>query len=222
MMKFRVLALLLATQIAFLPAFAGEIFVSSKNEIFENPFIVIGYNKETDVVTGSISATRTAPGQTDECRVLFSGHSKAPSDLTVRYFEVAANENVERNSVIDKAAAIRDGADVKLILNKKGLSGDCEWILPFIGEPRVKENHGKLYFSIPKLETGDWIAVHTVKSVRASFYKVPDAKNAEKAFLVAGDTVYVYEERQDWYYVKYQGRKKQTLGWIKKSDTVQF
>ncbi|MCC2971636.1 SH3 domain-containing protein [Massilia sp. IC2-476] len=39
--------------------------------------------------------------------------------------------------------------------------------------------------------------------------------------MVRGDVVYVYEERPDWYFVRYDNGKRETMGWIRKSDTVQ-
>jgi hypothetical protein len=110
----------------------------------------------------------------------------------------------------------------RLTLDKTRLAGGCEWILPFVGEPSIREQGKTLSISIPKRTAGDWIAVHAIKSARAYFYKAPGESQAQKAFLVAGDTAYVYEERLDWMYVKFQGRKSLTSGWIKKSDTVQF
>jgi hypothetical protein len=65
---------------------AHDLNVSGQNKIFDNPFIVTGFNKASGVVTGSISATRTAPGETNECRILFSGERRSPDVLKSALF----------------------------------------------------------------------------------------------------------------------------------------
>lgn len=67
-----------------------------------------------------------------------------------------------------------------------------------------------------------WKMVSAVRSKRAYFYSEPDEISKGKAFLVAGDVIRIYEENENWYYVKYQNGKKETAGWIKKSDTIQL
>jgi hypothetical protein len=69
---------------------------------------------------------------------------------------------------------------------------------------------------------GDWKYVSAVRTKRAYFHSEPSDSTVDKAFLVAGDLIYIYDENPGWYYVKYQGRKKETVGWIKKSDTIQL
>jgi hypothetical protein len=196
--------------------------LSGKSEILENPFVATGFNKSNNVLTGSISATRTAPGETDECRILFSGNAKNQKTINVRYFEKDAAENTEKISRINKATVAQDGPHWKLNLDKNSLDGECEWLLSYIGEPSIQQQDKQLSISIPKRIAGDWVGVYAIKSTRAHFYKAPAETQIQKAFLVAGDTIYVYGEKSDWYYVKFQGRKEQTAGWIKKSDTVQF
>lgn len=203
-------------------AVAHGLNISGKNEIFQNPFFAIGFNKSNNIVTGSISATRTAPGETNECRILFSGEENAENILKIRYFEVGAGEGVKKFSEIEHAAVIPEVSGLKLQLNKKNIGGDCGWLLDYVDASFIKPQGNNLLISVPKLKVGDWIGVYTIKSERAKFYKMPGGIGVQKAFLVAGDTIYVYEEKPDWYYVKFQGRKKQTTGWIKKSDTVQF
>jgi hypothetical protein len=201
---------------------ANDLSVSGKNEIFDNPFIVTGFNKSSGVVTGSISATRTAPGETNECRILFSGDRRSPDVLKVRYFEVGAEEGVENVSKIDQATVIQEVSGLKIKFNKKKIVGECDWLLAYVNAPSIEQQGSELAVLVPKLKVGDWIGIYTIKSRRANFHKKAGGADVEKAFLVAGDTIYVYEEQPGWYYVKFQGRKKQTVGWIKKADTVQF
>jgi hypothetical protein len=201
---------------------AHDLNVSGQNEIFDNPFVVTGFNKTSGVVTGSISATRTAPGETNECRIVFSGERRSPGVLKVRYFEVDAEGGLANVSKIDQATVIQEVSGLKIKFNKKKIVGECDWRLAYVNAPSVEQQGSELNVLVPKLKIGDWIGIHTIKSRRANFHKKAGGADVEKAFLVTGDTIYVYEEQPNWYYVKFQGRKKQTAGWIKKADTVQF
>lgn len=201
---------------------AHDLNVSGKNEIFDNPFIVTGFNKASGVVTGSISATRTALGETNECRIVFSGERRSPDVLKVRYFQVGAEDGVENVSKIDQATVIQEVSGLKINFNKKKIIGECDWLLAYVNAPSIEQRGSELTVLVPKLKIGDWIGIYAIKSRRANFHKMAVGADVEKVFLVAGDTIYVYDEQPGWYYVKFQGRKKQTVGWIKKADTVQF
>ena len=203
-------------------AIENHLYKSGSTSSFENPFIVTGFNKASRTLTGSISVTRTAPGQTDECRILFSGSTSTPDNVKVRYFEVAAVDGVRAISEIDEADVVHEDGSVKLKLDENRLEGTCEWLLSFVGEPSIKKEGGSLFIAIPQRDIGAWLGVYTVKSERAYFYQNPGGNDIGKAFLVSGDTIHVYDEQPGWYYVKFEGRKKKTLGWIKKTDTVQF
>lgn len=73
--------------------------------------------------------------------------------------------------------------------------------------------------SFGKLSPGGWIGVFAIKSERAPFYRSADESSVQEAHLLQGESIYVYAEKKDWYYVKYETRKKTTAGWVKKSDT---
>ena len=201
---------------------ASDLFISGRNEIFDNPFVATGFNTTSNVLTGSISVSRTAPGETNECRILFTSNTKDQKTLQVRYFVVGAEDGVSKFSDIDKASVLHDGKNIKIKLDRKKLEGGCEWILSFVGEPSVTQQGDNVFFVIPERTPGAWRSVHTIKSKRAAFYKAPGGSPVEGTYLVPGDTIYAYEEQPDWLYVKYQGRKKLTVGWMKKADTVPF
>jgi len=201
---------------------ASDLLISGKNEIFDNPFVATGFNTTSNVLTGSISVSRTAPGETNECRILFSSNTKDQKILQVRYFVVGAEDGVSKFSDLDKASVVHDGKNIKIRLDRKKLEGGCEWILSFVGEPSVTQQGDNVFFVIPERTPGAWRSVHTIKSKRAAFYKAPGGSPVEGTYLVPGDTIYAYEEQPDWLYVKYQGRKKLTVGWMKKADTVPF
>jgi len=201
---------------------ANELYISGRNEIFQNPFIATGFDKTSNLLTGSISVLRTTPGEADECRILFSSNTKAHEILQVRYYVVGAGEGVSKFSEIDNASVIRAGESIKIKFDRKKLKGGCEWILSFVGEPSVTQQGDNVFFVIPERTLGTWRSVHTIRSKRAAFYKTPGGSRVEGKYLVPGDTIYAYEEQPDWLYVKYQGRKKLTVGWVKKADTVPF
>ncbi|MBA4155672.1 MAG: hypothetical protein C0512_15160 [Flavobacterium sp.] len=54
--------LLLIVILAFQATNATNLTQSSQNEIFDNPFVVIGLNPNTKILTGYVAALRTAPG----------------------------------------------------------------------------------------------------------------------------------------------------------------
>lgn len=54
---------------------AANLEQSAQNEIFGNPFIVTGFNPQTNMLTGYVSALRTSPGRTDECKFVFAATS---------------------------------------------------------------------------------------------------------------------------------------------------
>lgn len=92
---------------------ANNPYVSGKNEIFDNPFIATGFTKTSGVFTGSISVSRTAPGETNECRILFFGYTEDQKTLQVRYFFVGAEDGVNKFSDINKASVVHDGKNLK-------------------------------------------------------------------------------------------------------------
>jgi hypothetical protein len=206
------------------PAHATNIAQSTKNEIFNNPFIVTGFNQGTHILTGYMSALRTAPGRTDECRVVFSGKIEVNNSVVVLVKNAVKAEgggSIE-SSVATKGKLESDSKRKKLVIDKKSLPGDCDWILPFADESKIISEGNLFNILIDDSVAGDWRAVHVIRSKRAYFYKTPEKSNIGKAFVIAGDLIYVYDENKDWYYVKFKNRKKEIVGWIKKSDTIQF
>ena len=202
---------------------AANLEQSSQNEIFDNPFIVTGFNPQTNMLTGYVSALRTSPGRTDECKFVFSGRSERKNSLPVS-IKNAVNTSVNGNAElteITKGRVASDGKQKKIIIHHAALPGDCDWILSFIGGEKVIQNGEGFSILIDGGIIGDWLAVYVIRSKRAYFHQSPKESSSGKSFLIAGDLIYVYDEKKDWYYVKFKGRKK-TSGWIKKSDTVQF
>jgi hypothetical protein len=218
--KNKLLHALALLSFSFPPVFAGDLSVSGNNEITENPFIAYGVNPVTKVVSGFLLGLRASPERTDACRFAFAGSLKNPSAFTVKYLSEV--DGYEKSGSTSSAVVKNVDGNLLITVKKDQMGGDCEWILPFINEPRVKELRGEVAVRFGKLNQGDWIGVFAIKSERARFYRSADEASPQAAYLIQGDFIYVYAEQQDWYYVKYERRKKTTEGWIKKSDTVQL
>lgn len=69
---------------------------------------------------------------------------------------------------------------------------------------------------------GDWKSLTAVQANRAYFHSNHDESAKGKSYVVRGDLLYIYDEAPDWYYVMFKAGKKETKGWIKRGDTVQF
>lgn len=215
---FWIVALLL--QLADGLATAAELNYSAKSDIWENPFLAYGYNPKTKVLTGYLAALRTAPGRTDECKLAFSQNNKMQNALSVRYI---GNSELERKSEHSSrgVSIVQEKNAFYLRLSKKLIDGDCNWILPFVVGARVFETADEVIVPLEYPNVGDWIGVYVVNAKRAKFHSRPDVTTVQKAFLVEGDVIYVYEEQPEWYFVRFEEGKRKTAGWIKKSDTVQ-
>lgn len=203
-------------------AFGAEVFQSERSEIFDNPFIATGVDKKTNYLTGYLSGLRTAPGRTDECKFAFSGQIEKNNSAVIFIKDAVRTENKIEPSVATKGKMTIKNKRKIIVIEKNGLPGNCDLVLSFIGDPVISEANNVLSINFNGGEGGEWQAVHVVAANRAYFYSEPNALTMGKAFLVAGDLIYVYDEKPGWYYVKFQGRKKETVGWIKQSDTIQF
>jgi len=211
---------------AFFSSFtcANGITQSSQNEIFENPFIVTGFNKKTNILTGYISILRTSPGRTDECKIAFAGRYAKEGPIKVflkNAVKGALNKNAESKQLVSGEIRV-DSRFTQLSVAKKTAPGDCDWISDFVDEDRVIQKGGTIFFQIKNDIIGNWIAVSVIKAQKAYFHKGPDDASVSKAYLTSGDLAYIFDEQPEWYFVKFQGRKKETVGWIKKIDMIQF
>lgn len=203
-----------------LPVLASDLSVSGKNAITENPFVAYGVNPVTKIVSGYLLGLRASPERTDACRFAFAGSLKNPSAFTVKYLSEV--DGYGKSGSVSSAVVKNVHGDLVINIKKEQMGGDCEWILPFISEPRVMESRGEVTIRFGELSQGDWIGVFAIKSDRARFYKSTDEASVQKSFLIQGDYIYVYDEKPGWYFVRYNGRKRETVGWIRKSDTVQL
>lgn len=196
---------------------------SGATDILQNPFVVIGRNEGENSFSGYVVALRVSPQRTDECKFLFRGDMKnnKADNVTVAG---ATNSYLDREDArpYSRAFIRKSGDAITISINKKDAPDDCDWILSFLGEPNVRESADKYEISFSLAEIGSWLEVTVIRNGRAYFYDHPNAKSRRKAFVVRGDVVYVYVQDKGWLNVKYQHGKQETVGWIKKSDTLQI
>lgn len=205
-------------QAAFFPALASDLTYSARTESWDNPFLAYGYNPKTKLFTGYLAAFRTAPGRTDECKLVFKGNAKR---LAIKYLEVTWVYGHENQN--DSTGYISNHNNRPLLrLFKTSLGGDCDWILPFKIGPRVSETVDEVAVAMKPSKEGSWIGVYAIGAKRARFHSQPNNASARKVYLIAGDLIYVYHEQRDWYFVQYEKEKRKTIGWIRKADTVQL
>lgn len=196
---------------------------SAKNDFSDNPFMVIGVNPKTMIVTGYFSALLTAPGKTDECKFLFRGAFTSDGKIPVSIKDaVLENQNSSARQGKESAALKITKREISVDLPKSLAPGDCDWVLESVGGPNINIGERSFRLSVDAKPDSEFIGVVAIHSNRAFFYSKPDATAARKAFLVAGDVAYVTEEKPGWYYVKFTHAIKETVGWIKASDTIQF
>lgn len=218
---------LLALSLAIVAASAvqaGELAGSMKNELFENPFIAIGVNPQTNTLSGYVSVTNPAPGNIDRCSFSFTGKTGQKANTPVSVRNAVKNDG---SDTLDGSASSMASVDfsvgkIMLTIAESALPGDCDWILPFIGGAHIVKSGKNYMLSVNAGIKGDWTGVGVIASKRAYFHDSADTASVKKSFLVAGDVMYVYQEKPDWLYVKFEGSKKETAGWIKKSDTLRF
>jgi len=217
-MKSRYLIHVLFIVIGLKVAHSGE-QLSWRTEIYENPYFTVGYDFKYGVVTGYMAALRTAPGETNECKLLFKGDGANKGNISVKIANVTAGQS--QSAMLSGQLEIRNNR-FQLVVNKSQLPGDCDWLLPFVGYPAVEEKSGQVIVTVLPTISGDWRAVGVIQAKKAYFHQSPDEVTVQKTYLVSGDVLHIYDEKPGWYFVKFQGRKKEVLGWIRVRDTIQF
>jgi hypothetical protein len=203
--------------------FAASDLRSGSNEFFDNPYMAVGVNPATKVVTGYVMALYSAPGRADACKFVFRGNLTQDGKVLVALKD-ATPANAGKNAQGGKEAAVLTAAKgtLNLDLPASQVPGDCDWMMGMASSDHlVSDAHG-FKLSVDVAPEHDWVGVAVVRSKRAMFHDAPDDKTVRKGFLVAGDMAYVTEERSGWYHVKYVHGKKETAGWIKVTDTIQF
>lgn len=215
--------MVMATALA-LPWTAASDVRSAKNDYFiDNPFIAIGVNPTTHVLTGYFSVVRIAPGRTDECKFVFRGAIVLDRKVRLSIKDaVLDNQNDVQQHPTEFATLTATNDAVHIDLPKSLAPGDCDWLLGWVGGPEILESEGGFDLAVHATPTQEWIGVAAIRSKRAFFHATPDEGTVRKAFVVAGNVVYVLEEKPGWFRVKFTHAARETTGWIKVADTVQF
>nr|WP_314546993.1 hypothetical protein [uncultured Massilia sp.] len=219
----RLAGMMMAAALAW-PCHAASDVRSAKNDYFvDNPFIAIGVNPTTHVLTGYFSVLRTAPGRTDECKFVFRGVIAPDRKVRLSIKDAALeNQNDVPQHPTEFATLTATNDAVHIDLPKSLAPGDCDWLLGWVGGPGILEREGGFDLAVHATPTQEWIGVAAIRSKRAFFHTTPDEGTVRKAFVVAGNVVYVLEEKPGWFRVKFTHAARETTGWIKVADTVQF
>lgn len=151
-----------------------------------------------------------------DCQILFAGKFEGQSKISITATELSGKSSKKVNAMLELRGQTRSSASqlpeqvfsLRLSENLQGCS------------PNVDVSEFDFDFSVNT--NGDWKSVTAVQSKRAYFYSSPDEGKKEKSYVVRGDLLYVYDELPIWYYVKFKAGKKETVGWIKRSETIQL
>lgn len=149
-----------------------------------------------------------------DCKIFFYGDFSAGKAIAVR--AISANSKAMK----PVSGTLTFNGYIK---PAKHLPGEQSFTLVLAEHiPNCTENIGVPDFGFELNKLDNWKLVSGVGSKRAHFHSNPQSKDRKKSFLVAGDPIYIYEEKPEWYFVKYRDGKRETTGWIKKSDTIQM
>ena len=77
--------------------FSGDFIYSGKNEVFDNPFVAVGFNPKNKLLTGYVRGLRTAPGRTDSCEFIFEGtiENNGASKITISEVDHVATSGLK-------------------------------------------------------------------------------------------------------------------------------
>lgn len=177
----------------------------------------IGFDKRTSRISGFYHFKQVQMPDHSfhaDCQILFAGKLEGRSKIPVTAIELSGNRQ----------------KTVKGTLEFRGQSNSLSSRLPEqIFSLRLSENLpgcsravdvSDFDFSINS--EGDWKSLTAVQAKRAYFHTSHDESMKGKAYVVRGDLLYIYDEAPDWLYVKFKAGKKETEGWIRRSDTVQL
>jgi hypothetical protein len=162
---------------------AYELTRSGKTDSWDNPFIAFGYNPATKITTGYLAALRTAPGRTDECKLVFASNSDKSDEFIVRY--IARNGAFRKSGQsLHHVPLVVEENVLYLKFSKKELGGDCDWILPFVVETDVNEDNDDVLVAMEAQNAGKWIAVYAISAEKARFHGEPVSSSVKNSFLI--------------------------------------
>lgn len=193
-----------------------------QSDFLAAPFVVIGYHPASGEISGYVSALRIQAGRTDACSFAFAGHAGPRHGTPV----TLQNASVNKHGEIPRANSSGSGelrtrpTGTSLLVASDALPGDCDWILESVGEPGVKIANGVYTIELLHAMPIEATMVRVVRVKRAFLHKTPSPASREKAYLVAGDYVFVTEEHNEYYRMTYSSGKKRVDGWLRKSDTL--
>lgn len=190
----------------------------------ENGSLIIGVNSKSKALSGYYESSDITGNIAAECKFYFEGRFESKNIAIVSVATAYPEFLKEKIEVIHGRIEFQRNSDkstVVVFLNQ--IPQSCDWLysgLPSYAPPKDFKLKDGLIHVFER--NGNWQTIKVIQTQRAYFHKTPGRSTVGKAFVIAGDLIYVYDENKDWYYVKFQSRKKEIVGWIRKSDTIQF
>jgi hypothetical protein len=190
----------------------------------ENGVVIIGVNPNTKILSGYYESSDITGNITAECKFFFSGKVTISNVIPVKIVTAYPAFVEDKSAPINGKIEALPGSNMEnLAIYPSKIPRSCDWL--YSGLPSYVPPIGFTLESGLANEfsrKGDWQAVDIIRSKRAYFHSQPNDNSKGKAFVVAGDVIYIYAEDHDWYYAKFRNTKKETSGWIRKIDTIQL
>lgn len=177
----------------------------------------IGVNRQEKSITGYYRLFNPAmPGHAfhADCTIVFKGALSSRQMFEIR----AKNADIPSSKAVN-GQLLFDGSNIF------ATNGRSEQLYRLKFENNIPGCSKEIDLSNIEVQIninkfGNWEKISAIQSKKAYFYSEPNDLSAGKSYLVAKDIIYVYRQNPDWYYVEFRGAKKETAGWIKKSETV--
>lgn len=221
MKRFFLVVFFLSLQVAYAEVSMGQAWSGEEKTGYGVINGAVGVDQERKMITGFYQLkVLSMPGRSfnADCKIVFSGKilNGYVADIQIANASQLASKLI--GGQLFFAGSIQYSSGNVLVLEQNFRIRLSEDLVGCSKEIDVSNDEIQLNIN----NAGLWKRVSAIRSKKAYFHSEPDGSAVTKSFLVGGDIVYVHDEVSDWYYVKFQGRKVETVGWIKKSDTIQF
>ena len=193
--------------------------ISGEERSSFGPIAGIGFDKKTSRISGFYHLKQVQMPDHSfhaDCHILFAGKLEGRSKIPVIATELSGNRQKEVKGTLDFRGQSSSSSSQ---LPEQIFSLHLSENLPGCSRA-VDVSDFDFDFSINS--AGDWKSLTAVQAKRAYFHTSHDESAKAKSYVVRGDLLYIYDEVPNWLYVKFKAGKKETEGWIRRSDTVQL
>lgn len=181
------------------------------------PIAGIGFDEKTSHISGFYHFKQAQMPDHSfhaDCQILFAGKLEGRSTIPVMATELSGSNQRTVKGILEYRGRVSSSASQ---LPEQVFSLRLSENLPGCSRA-VDVSDFDFDFSINT--AGDWKFLTAANSKRAYFYSNHDESTKGRSYVVRGDLLYVYDESPGCYYVKFRAGKKETVGWIKRSDTI--